>query len=109
MATLALGMVKESLDTFVHKDSTAARAIIPRDKEVDALNKAINNDLADYMSANSDTVKRCLHLITASKSLERIADHATNIAEEVVYLYEGRDIRHTGKGKARPANGGSPN
>ena len=52
------------------------------------------------MVANPDTVKRCLHLITASKSLERIADHAKNVAEEVVYLCEAQDIRHTGKGNA---------
>jgi len=97
MATLALGMLKASLDTFVNRDAAAARAVIPRDKEVDALNKAINNDLADYMVAHPDTVKRCLHLITASKSLERIADHAKNVAEEVVYLCEAQDIRHAGK------------
>ena len=102
MAGLALGMLKASLDAFVNRDATAARAVIPRDKEVDALNKAINNSLADYMMANPDTVKRCLHLITASKSLERIADHAKNVAEEVVYLCEAQDIRHAGKGGAAP-------
>ena len=94
MAGLALAMLKSSLDAFVHRDAAAARAVIPRDKEVDALNKQINNDLADYMAANPDTVKRCLHLITASRSLERIADHAKNVAEEVVYLCEAQDIRH---------------
>ena len=100
MASLALGMLKAALDAFVHRDATAARAVIPRDKEVDALNKQINNDLADYMTANPDTVKRCLHLITASKSLERIADHAKNVAEEVVYLCDAQDIRHAGQGGA---------
>jgi len=98
MAGLALNMLKASLDSFVNRDSVAARAIIPRDKEVDALNREINNDLADHMAANPDTIKRCLNLITASKSLERIADHAKNVAEEVVYLCEAQDIRHTGKG-----------
>ncbi len=98
MATLALGMLKSSLDAFVNRDATAARAVIPCDKEVDALNRSINNSLADFMVANPETVKRCLHLITASKSLERIADHAKNVAEEVVYLCEAQDIRHTGKG-----------
>lgn len=100
MAGLALGMLKASLDAFVNRDAPAARAVIPRDKDVDALNKAINNSLADFMVANPDTVKRCLHLITASKSLERIADHAKNVAEEVVYLCEAQDIRHTGKSGA---------
>ena len=100
MAGLALAMLKSSLDAFVHRDAAAARALIPRDKEVDALNRQINSDLADFMVANPDTVKRCLHLITASKSLERIADHAKNVAEEVVYLCEAQDIRHAGKSGA---------
>ncbi len=94
MATLALAMVKDALDSFVQKDSTAARAIIPRDKEVDALNRQIHAALAQHMMENPDTISRCLHWIVASKSLERIADHAKNIAEEVVYLCEAQDIRH---------------
>lgn len=94
MANLALGMVKESLDSFVQKDSAAARAIIPRDKEVDALNRQIHASLAQHMTAHPDTIERCLHWIVAAKSLERIADHAKNIAEEVVYLCEAQDIRH---------------
>ncbi len=98
MAGLALGMLKASLDAFVNRDATAARAVIPCDKAVDELNRSINNSLADFMVANPDTVKRCLHLITASKSLERIADHAKNVAEEVVYLCDAQDIRHMGKG-----------
>ncbi len=95
MAGLALAMVKDALDSFVHRDSAAARAIVPRDKEVDALNKEIHQLLAQYMTANPDTIGRCLHWIVAMKSLERIADHAKNIAEEVVYLCEAQDIRHT--------------
>lgn len=97
MATLALAMVKESLDSFVHRDSAAARAIIPRDKEVDALNRQIQAELTQHMEENPDTIARCLHWIVAAKSLERIADHAKNIAEEVVYLCEAQDIRHAQK------------
>ena len=96
MAGLALKMVKDALDSFVHRDPVAARAIIPRDKEVDALNKQIHQQLAQHMMANPDTIARCLHWIVAAKSLERIADHAKNIAEEVVYLCEAQDIRHPG-------------
>jgi phosphate transport system protein len=96
MAGLALGMVKDALDTFVSHDCAAARAIIPRDKEVDVLNKQIQKELTQHMVANPDTIARCLHWLVAAKSLERIADHAKNIAEEVVYLYEAQDIRHTG-------------
>jgi phosphate transport system protein len=94
MADLALKMVKESLDTFVQRDPVAARAIIPRDREVDTLNKQIHAVLTQHMMENPDTIARCLHWIVATKSLERIADHAKNIAEEVVYLCEAQDIRH---------------
>src|SRR5580658_7937591 len=96
MASLALDMLKDALDAFVNRDSTAARAIIPRDKEVDAINKQIHNMLAQHMVEHTDTIARCLHLMVVSKSLERIADHATNVAEDVVYLCEAQDIRHTG-------------
>jgi len=96
MAKLALDMLKAALDAFVNRDPVAARALIPRDKEVDGINKQITNHLAQHMVENPDAIKRCLNLITVSRSLERIADHATNVAEEVVYLYEAQDIRHTG-------------
>ena len=96
MAVLALNMLKASLDAFVQRDSTAARAIIPRDKEVDALNKQIHAVLVQHMEENPETIARCLHWMVAAKSLERIADHATNVAEDVVYLCEAQDIRHTG-------------
>jgi len=94
MAKMALAMLKGALDAFVNRDPIAARAIIPRDKEVDALNRECNQRLADHMMANPDAIKRCLHLIVVCKSLERIADHAKNVAEEVVYLCEALDIRH---------------
>jgi phosphate transport system protein len=96
MARLALDMLKAALDAFVNRDPAAARALIPRDKEVDALNRQIHSALAQHMIENPDTIGRCLHLMVVSKSLERIADHATNVAEDVVYLCEAQDIRHTG-------------
>ena len=82
----------------LHQDPVAARALIPRDKEVDALNKQIYRDLSNQMMHDPETVTRCLNLMIVAKSLERIGDHATNVAEEVVYLCEAQDIRHTGKG-----------
>ena len=94
MAVLALAMLKEALDAFVNRDSLAARSLIPRDKEVDALNRQVHQALAQHMMENPDTIGRCLHWIVAAKSLERIADHAKNVAEEVVYLCEAQDIRH---------------
>jgi phosphate transport system protein len=96
LAELSLGMLKGALDAFVHRDSAAARALIPRDREVDALNKQNHRLLIQHMMENPDAIGRCLHLMVVSKSLERIADHATNMAEEVVYLCEAQDIRHTG-------------
>ena len=97
MAAIALGMLKESLDSFVNKEPEKARAVVPRDKEVDALNHQLYRELSSYMVEDPSTISRCLNLMTVSKSLERVADHATNIAQEVVYLCEARDIRHEAK------------
>ena len=94
MAAVTLGMLKESLDAFVNKQPEKARAVVPRDKEVDALNHQLYRELSSYMVENPSTISRCLNLMTVAKSLERVADHAANIAEEVVYLCEARDIRH---------------
>jgi phosphate transport system protein len=94
MVEIALGMLKDALDAFVSKQSEKARAVVPRDKEVDAINRQFYRELSSYMAENPSTIGRCLNLMTIAKSLERVADHATNIAQEVVYLYEARDIRH---------------
>jgi phosphate transport system protein len=99
MAGLAVHMLKSALDAFVNQDPAAARALIPQDKEIDSLNRQIHRQLADQMIRDPDTVLRCLHAMVISKSLERIADHAKNVAEEVVYLCEARDIRHTAAGE----------
>lgn len=104
MADLALAMLKQSLDTFVTRDSARARAIIPRDKAVDALNKELHRELTGLMIEQTPTIQRALSLMVVSKALERIADHAKNIAEEVVFVYEGRDIRHSGQGQAGPSS-----
>jgi phosphate transport system protein len=96
MAALALEMLKEAIDAFVNHDSAKARSVIPRDAEVDLLNKQFHHELSERMAQAPETIRRCLSLMVIAKSLERIADHATNIAEEVVYLYEGHDIRHGG-------------
>jgi len=100
MARKALEMLNDALDAFVNRDPAKARGVVPRDKEVDLLNKQLHRELSSYMIEKPTTITRCLNLMVISKSLERIADHATNIAEEVVYLYEAKDIRHSGKGGA---------
>jgi phosphate transport system protein len=97
LAGMALAMVKDALDALVQRDSAAARTIVPRDKQVDALNREMQATLTQHMMEHPDTISRCLHWIVAAKSLERIADHAKNIAEEVVYLCEAQDIRHNVK------------
>ncbi len=94
MATLALEMLKDAMQSFVDRDPIKARTVIPRDKQVDALNKQLYRELASFMVEKPSSISRCLHIMVVSKSLERIADHATNIAEEVVYLCEAKDIRH---------------
>jgi phosphate transport system protein len=94
LARLSLEMLREALDSFVNAESARARALISRDDAVDALHKQLQVELAARMANQPETITRCLHLMVIAKSLERIGDHATNIAETVVYLNEGRDIRH---------------
>lgn len=96
MAGIALEMLKAALDAFVNREPQKAIDVIPRDKLVDDINRQFHRELSSYMIENPATITRCLNLMVVSKALERIADHATNIAEEVVYLYEARDIRHGG-------------
>lgn len=95
MTGMALEMLREGLTAFVNREPDKARAVIPRDKDVDDLNRQLHRELSSYMVERPTTISRCLHLMVISKSIERIADHATNIAQEVVYLYEAKDIRHS--------------
>ncbi len=102
MAAMSLEMLRDAITAFVNREPSRARAVIPRDADVDDLNRQLHRELASYMVERPTTISRCLHLMVISKSIERIADHATNIAEEVVYLYEAVDIRHTDQ-KERPS------
>ncbi len=95
MAARAQAMVRESLDAFVARDAALARAVCARDSEVDALKEQVFRELLTYMMADPTTIPRAIRLILISRFLERVADHATNIAEMVVYLVEGRMVRHT--------------
>ena len=104
MADLALQMLKRALDLFMNYDPATARGLIPEDKEVDAMNRRIHDELTVQMAKDSTLISRCLHLMVVAKSLERIADHAKNIVEEVVFLHEGRDIRHARKSSALVAS-----
>lgn len=94
LAKLVLDMLKGALDAFVRRDAAAAREIIPRDKEIDALHKRFQKDLVAAMMQDLQNINRGLWLTVVTKSLERIADHAKNVAEDVVFLCEANDIRH---------------
>jgi phosphate transport system protein len=97
MATMALEMLRDSISAFINREPDKARVVVPRDLEVDLLNRQLHRELSSFMVERPANISRCLNLMVISKCLERIADHATNIAEDVVYLYEAIDIRHSGK------------
>ena len=97
MATMSLEMMRDAITAFVNREPERARGVIPRDRDVDDLNRQLHRELSSYMVERPTTITRCLRLMVISKSIERIADHAQSIAEEVVYLYEAKDIRHTGQ------------
>ncbi|HTA76634.1 MAG TPA: phosphate signaling complex protein PhoU [bacterium] len=95
LAGITQEMVKVSLDSLVNRDPKLARAVCERDDEVDNLNDQIIRELISYMLEDRANIKRALDLILVSRYLERIADHATNVAEDVIYMVEGKDIRHS--------------
>ena len=94
MAEKAQRMVKESLDAFVGRDTALARRVCAADDEVDALKEQVFRELLTYMMEDPKTIPRAIRLILISRFLERVADHATNIAEMVVYMVESRFVRH---------------
>lgn len=96
MAHLSQQMLKEVLDSFVARDADRARRVCAMDDEVDALCKSIFVELIEMMQEDPHAVERGVRLILVARHLERVADHATNIAEEVVFMVRGQDIRHGG-------------
>ena len=94
MAEICQSMIRDTLDAFVYQKPDLARQMPQRDDEIDQLNRKVQGDLTDLMLRDSGTIVRALKLMRVAQSLERIGDHATNIAEEIVYLFEARDIRH---------------
>ncbi|UCE63897.1 MAG: phosphate signaling complex protein PhoU [Nitrospirota bacterium] len=95
MADRATRMVGQALDAFVRGDSVLARQVLEEDDVVDELTEQLFRELLSFMMENPQTITRAIRLSFVSKYLERIADHATNVAELVVYLVEGKIIRHT--------------
>jgi len=94
MANMAIEMLRDALDCFLNGDTEKAIAVIRRDKDVDAINKQLYRELTSFMIEQPGTISRAIELMFISKSVERIADHATNIAEEMIYLAKGKDVRH---------------
>ncbi len=95
MTEIAVAMLRDAFDSFLEGDEAKAVAICRRDREVDEINRTIHRDLTAHLTAHPEDTVPVIELLFVSKSLERIADHATNIAEEVIYLMRGRDVRHT--------------
>ena len=102
MGAIALEMLRDALDCMLHGDEAKAIAVCKRDLEVDNLNRQLYRELTSFMVEKPETISRAIELMFISKSLERIADHATNIAEETIYLVKGKDVRHSDEVKKTP-------
>jgi phosphate transport system protein len=94
MAKMAQAMVRDALSAFINRDDALARGVCCRDDEVDALNDQIFRELLTYMIEDPATIQRAVALILVGRHLERIADHATNIGEDVIYMVKGKTIKH---------------
>jgi phosphate transport system protein len=94
MATLAADMVRKSLQAFIDADAELARTVLLMDDAVDAMNRAAYKSLTKVMEEQSECAPQALNALMISRSLERVADHATNIAEDVIFWVQGADVRH---------------
>jgi phosphate transport system protein len=94
MAALVEDMIHRTLDAFVKRDSDLASAVLPADDDVDRIRDGVYRELMDVMRRDPSMVDAAVHLMFISRNLERVADHATNIAEDVIYLVRGIDVRH---------------
>jgi phosphate transport system protein len=94
MAVIAQRMLRDALDAFVRKDTALARDVLDRDDELDSLKTQVFRELLTHMLGNQATIEPSLDLILVSRHLERTGDHATNIAEDVIFMVSARDVRH---------------
>lgn len=97
MADIAQGMLRDSLDAFVRQDTTLAHEVLDRDDAVDQLKDQVFRELIGFMCNEAMVTQPALDLLLISRHLERIADHATNIAEEAIFIVSGLDVRHHGR------------
>ncbi len=94
MAITAAGMIRRALDSFVEANAELAEAVLIMDDAVDRMNKEIFVSMASLMRSNSQAVDQALNAVVVARNLERVADHATNIAEDVIFWVKGKDVRH---------------
>ena len=94
MATIAQGMLREALDAYVRRDIGMAEAVLNEDDALDALKTQVFRELLTYMLSDPSKIEPALDLILISRHLERIGDHATNVAEDVIFMVSARDVRH---------------
>jgi phosphate transport system protein len=94
MASLAADMVRKSLQSFIEADAEVARSVLTMDDAVDAMNRTAYRALTKVMEEQSHLAPQALNALMISRSLERVADHATNIAEDVIFWLRGSDVRH---------------
>lgn len=103
MANLVQTMIRNALDAFVKRDADLARSVLLSDDAIDELRDAIYEELIEHMERDPKTVRQAVNLMSVSRSLERLADHATNIAEDVLFLVKGVDVRHHAEVREEPA------
>jgi phosphate transport system protein len=94
MADIAQGMLRDALDAYVRRDTALAHAVLNEDDKLDALKTQVFRELLTYMLQDPSTIEPALDLILISRHLERIGDHATNVAEDVIFMVSARDVRH---------------
>jgi phosphate transport system protein len=94
MASIAQTMLRDALDAFVRRDVDLAQQVLNEDDKLDALKTQIFRELLTYMLQDPSTIEPALDLILVSRHLERIGDHATNVAEDVIFIVSARDVRH---------------
>ena len=97
MAEIAESMLRDALDAFVRRDVVLAQAVLDRDDQLDALKSQVFRELLTHMMENPAKIEPSLDLILISRHLERIGDHATNIAEDIIFMVSARDVRHPGR------------
>jgi len=106
MSELALEMLRDSVRAFIDGDIEMTRSIKRRDKEVDRMEKEVADNMRDLMEVDPSKVSSALKIVMITRSLERVADHAKNVAEEIFYLFEAKDIRHSAAGTNQPRKPG---